>query len=78
MSMANNILERKRRITIKEKQLHRSMEDSHNGPAQSGLGSGRKLCSFLISKHAFLIHTIRRWLIETSLLKRMEHFQATR
>jgi hypothetical protein len=66
MSMANNILERKRRITIKEKQLHRATEDSHNGLAQSGLGSGRKLCLLLISKHAFLIHTIRQWLIETS------------
>ena len=66
MSMANRIMERKRRITTKERQLHRSMVDSHNGPALSGLGSGRKLCLLRISKHAFLIPTIRLWLIETS------------
>ncbi len=66
MSMANSIMERRRKTITKEKQLHKTMEDSLNGLAQSGLGSGRKLCSLRISKHAFLIHTIRLWLIETS------------
>jgi hypothetical protein len=66
MSMVNSIMERRRKTITKEKQLRKTMEDSLNGLAQSGLGSGKKLCSLLISKHAFLIHTIRRWLIETS------------
>lgn len=50
----------------------------HSGLHQSGSRNGRKLCFYLILKHASHTLTTKRWLIETNLLKKKALSQATK